>query len=199
MPQQPALYEELSAFYNIEFFSRGVGGERIHALLEMLGLADRAQDPVSEFSGGMKQRVSLACALATEPELLLLDEPTAGIDPVLRARFWEEFRRLRDAGTTLLVSTHQIDEALHCDRLLVIREGAVLVEAPPDELLSRGRARVTATLTSGETVEQSLADPPVDLVRWLRDRGVDDVERLRLRYDTMEDILIALIQEADDA
>lgn len=195
MPQQAALYEELSAFYNIEFFSRGASEQRINGLLDMLGLADRAADPVQEFSGGMKQRVSLACALSTEPELLLLDEPTAGIDPVLRMRFWDEFRRLRDNGATLLVSTHQIDEALHCDRLLVIREGEVLVESPPDELLRLGGAEATATRRDGQTVDVEFSEPNTELLDWLREHGVDDLASLQLRYDTLEDILIKLIQQ----
>jgi ABC-2 type transport system ATP-binding protein len=198
MPQQAALYEELSARFNVRFFSRGASAARIDQLLDFLDLADRANDQVFEFSGGMKQRVSLACALANEPELLLLDEPTAGIDPVLRIRFWEEFRRLRDAGHTLLVSTHQIDEAVHCDRLLVIREGLVLVESPPQELLASGGAVVTLDLENGDTVEERLADPEHQLPGWLAERGLAGVESLRLRQDSLEDILVKLIREAED-
>jgi ABC-2 type transport system ATP-binding protein len=156
------------------------------------------EDPVLGFSGGMKQRVSLACALANEPELLLLDEPTAGIDPVLRIRFWEEFRRLRDEGHTLLVSTHQIDEATHCDRLLVIRDGRVLVESPPEELLARGGARVSMELSSGERVEERLEDPDRELPGWLAKRDLGGVDRLRVVHDTMEDILVRLMQEVGD-
>src|SRR5262249_55418713 len=120
MPQEPALYEELSGRFNIEFFGRGAARPKVARVLDVLQLAERAADPVRQLSGGTKQRVSLACALVNDPELVLLDEPTAGIDPILRQAFWQEFRRLRDAGHTLVVSTHQIDEAAHCDRLVVV-------------------------------------------------------------------------------
>jgi ABC-2 type transport system ATP-binding protein len=197
MPQKAALYEELTARFNIEFFSRGSGRDRVDQLIELLGLGGRGDDVVAGFSGGMKQRVSLAAALAPEPDLLLLDEPTAGIDPVLRLRFWEEFRRLRDAGTTLLVSTHQIDEATNCDKLLIIREGRVLVESPPRELLARGGAHVRVELSNGESMEERLEDHECDLPRWLADRGIENVDRLSVHVDSLEDILVEMIREAD--
>jgi len=196
MPQAPALYQELAARTNVEFFGRGAARARIDGLLELLDLGRRARDPVRTFSGGMKQRVSLACALAHEPELVLLDEPTAGVDPVLRIAFWTELRRLRDGGKTLIVSTHQLDEAVHCDRLLVLLRGRVLVECTPDELLARGGAKAVARTAGGATAERRFGDPRRELPRWLA--GLDGVEELDVRYDTLEDILVRLIQERGD-
>ena len=197
MPQAPALYQELAARTNVEFFGRGAPRARIDRLLAVLDLGRRARDPVRTLSGGMKQRVSLACALAHEPELILLDEPTAGVDPVLRIAFWTEFRRLRDGGQTLIVSTHQLDEASHCDRLLVLRDGRVLIECTPDELLARGGATAVARTAGGSTVEERFADPRHELPKWLA--GLDGVEELQVRYDTLEDILVTLIREQGDA
>lgn len=195
VPQENALYDELSALFNINFFSRGAAAKRVEALLELLELAERAGDPVRDFSGGMKQRVSLACALATEPDLLLLDEPTAGIDPILRLAFWDEFRRLRDEGRTLLVSTHQLDEAVHCDLLLVLRQGRVLTLSSPAALLARGGAKVRLELRNGETVEARLERPAEMLPRWLEPHAMSEVQRLELRQDSLEDILVRLIRE----
>lgn len=196
MPQEMALYEELSARFNVAFFSRGAKAARIDALLALLGLAERADDPVLEFSGGMKQRVSLACALAREPELLLLDEPTAGIDPLLRLAFWDEFRRLQGEGRTLLVSTHQLDEALHCDLLLVLRQGRVLLLGTPAELLARGGASARLELAGGEVFEARFDAPESELPRWLAGFEMGAVRRLELRQDTLEEILVRLIREA---
>jgi ABC-type multidrug transport system ATPase subunit len=193
MPQQAALYEELSARFNVEFFGRGVARDRIEELLAMVGLGDRADDAVSEFSGGMKQRVSLACTLAREPELLLLDEPTAGIDPVLRISMWEEFRRLRDAGKTLLVSTHQIDEANHCDRLLIIRDGMLLVEGTPEALLGRGGATVVATV-GDDRHERRFDEPRRDLPRFIAELGAEAIDTLDVHHDSLEHILVELIR-----
>ena len=135
MPQQAALYEDLTARENLEFFARGLSvpdpRPRAAALLELVGLEKRADDQVYGFSGGMKQRVSLACALLHEPPVLLLDEPTAGVDPLLRRRMWATFGELRARGATVIVSTNQLDEALHCDRLAVLREGRLLAEDTP--------------------------------------------------------------------
>jgi len=198
MPQEPALYEELSARFNIEFFGRGAAASRVDPLLEMLDLAGRARDPVRSLSGGMRQRVSLACALINDAELLLLDEPTAGIDPILRMAFWGEFRRLRDQGRTLIVSTHQIDEASHCDRLLVLRDGRVLIDCTPEQLSARGGATVSLRTKGGRQFVERLADPAHELLRRFSVWGPDGVEELRVRYDTLEETLVTLIREREN-
>ncbi|MDR0366314.1 MAG: ABC transporter ATP-binding protein, partial [Bifidobacteriaceae bacterium] len=121
MPQSDALYQDLSATENLQFFGSLYGmapkalKRRSQTLLEALKLADTGKTLVSRFSGGMKRRLSLAIALLHEPQLLVLDEPTVGLDPVLRLELWAEFRRLVSNGTTILVTTHVMDEAMSCD------------------------------------------------------------------------------------
>ncbi len=141
MPQAAALYPELSDRENIDFFARMYGlfnrterRDRVAAVLDLVGLSDRANWPVMTLSGGMRQRVSLACALVHEPVLLLLDEPTVGLDPELRAGFWDHFRLLAAGGATLLISSHTMDDAAHCDRLAFLHGGRIVAEGAPDEL-----------------------------------------------------------------
>ena len=140
MTQASALYAELSIRENLAFFSSlyGLAGRarrtRIDETLALVDLADRAGSPVGQLSGGMRQRVSLACALVHQPRLLFLDEPTAGIDPELRYAFWEYFARLNARGVTILVSTHQLDEAARCHRLALLRFGKLLAVDTPDKL-----------------------------------------------------------------
>ncbi len=194
MPQSHALYEDLSAGFNVRFFGRGVSAKRVADLLDFLGLGARARDPVRTMSGGMKQRVSLACALVTSPELLLLDEPTAGIDPVLRERFWGEFRRLRDDGAGLLVSTHQMDEAVHCDRLLVVREGRVLADTTPEALMRRGGTTVRVEDANGAVTQRRFGPDGSGLAAWLA--SLDDVgAHVTVRNDTLESIIVALMSD----
>jgi ABC-2 type transport system ATP-binding protein len=197
MPQQAALYEDLTARENLEFFGRGLSVAdptlRARELLELVELVERADDLVYRFSGGMKQRVSLACTMVHEPPVLLLDEPTAGVDPVLRRRMWSTFEALRDRGATLLVSTNQLDEALHCDRLAVLRDGRLLAEDTPRALLDRGRTRVTLT-RDGEAETLELADYERELPALLSEGGVTSV---RVGRDTLEDVMLRLVEEAD--
>ena len=140
MPQLPALYLELTARENVSFFASLYGvhsRQAVEETLALVELADRADSPVSTFSGGMKQRASLACALVHRPRLLLLDEPTVGVDPRLRAAFWAYFHRLNDEGVTIILSSHVMDEAERCHRLILLRDGRLLAEGAPSELRSR--------------------------------------------------------------
>ena len=198
MPQEPALYEDLSAFINVRFFAaahvKDDAAERARAALEFIDLSDRADDPVHTLSGGMKQRVSLACALAHEPDLLFLDEPTAGIDPQLRQVFWTGFRRLTAGGTTIVVSTHQMSEALECNRVAIMRAGRVLVAADPRTLLGRGRATIRVW-QEGRTDETVVDDYTVVLPRLLV--GRDRIDRIEVDRETLEDIVLRMID--DDA
>jgi ABC-2 type transport system ATP-binding protein len=197
MPQQPALYEDLTAIDNLTFFARGLSVSdpeaRARELLELVALAERAAEPVYGFSGGMKQRVSLACALLHEPPVLLLDEPTAGVDPLLRRRMWSTFGALRDRGATVVVSTNQLDEALHCDRLAVLREGRLLAEDAPASLLDRGRARVTLR-RDGRAETFELHDYERELPVLL---GADGVESVRVERETLEDVVLRLVEEGE--
>ena len=137
MPQDTGLYTELSARENVAFFARLYGRRGqgdVEQVLELMELSDRADSPVNTLSGGMQRRVSLACALVHQPRLLLLDEPTVGVDPRLRAAFWSHFHALNEAGTTIIVSSHVMDEAARCHRLMLMRDGLLLSEGTPDEL-----------------------------------------------------------------
>jgi ABC-2 type transport system ATP-binding protein len=135
MTQQAALYPGLSVEENVRFFAAINGVEDgVQEALEMVDLHQRRTSEVSTLSGGMRQRCSLACALVHRPQLLLLDEPTVGVDPQLRAQFWEDFRRMADGGTTIIVSSHVMDEAERCQRLGLIQYGKMLAEGTPGEI-----------------------------------------------------------------
>ncbi|PAQ14257.1 ABC transporter ATP-binding protein [Bacillaceae bacterium SAOS 7] len=140
MAQSDALYGELSAKENLQFFASlyGLQGkkqqQRIEAVMEVVQLTDHVNKLVSTYSGGMKRRLSLAIALLHEPQLLILDEPTVGIDPVLRKSIWNAFYKLKAKGTTLIVTTHVMDEAEKCDRLALMRDGSLIAVGTPSEL-----------------------------------------------------------------
>jgi len=106
----------------------------VERAMELVGLSDRADSVITELSGGMRQRVSLGAALVHEPELILLDEPTVGLDPELRAMFWNHFKEMTDSGTTILISSHTMDDAAHCDSLGFMRDGVFIATGTPDEL-----------------------------------------------------------------
>jgi ABC-2 type transport system ATP-binding protein len=146
--QSLAAYEDLSVRENLEYFAALVGTRRgqVHELLARVDLQTTADRLVRSLSGGQRSRVSLATALLGEPELLVLDEPTVGLDPVLRERLWGLFRELAGAGVTLLVSSHVMDEAARCDEVLLVRDGRVLAQATPAELTQR---------TGAEDLEQA--------------------------------------------
>jgi ABC-2 type transport system ATP-binding protein len=141
MTQLSALYLDLTAKENMQFFCniyslRGrEQGQRIAEMLARVALAERANDVVGTFSGGMRQRLSLACALVHHPRLAVLDEPTVGVDPELRRSFWDYFDQLNREGATIIVSTHHLDEAARCTRLGLMRNGALLAQDAPQELL----------------------------------------------------------------
>jgi len=141
MTQAAALYGELSVDENLRFFAalEGVGDveARIADALGRVGLLERRRSVVNTLSGGMRTRVSLAATLLHGPKLLLLDEPTVGVDPAQRREFWEHFRALASSGVTILVSSHVMDEASRCDRLGLIRAGKVLAEGSARELVTR--------------------------------------------------------------
>ncbi len=141
--QTPAVYGELTVRENVDYFADVVGVERAGAFraLTEVGLSDRADQLVRTLSGGQRSRVGLATALLSSPELLVLDEPTVGLDPVLRRDLWELFAGLAAAGTTLLVSSHVMDEAVRCDRLLLMREGRIVADDSPEALVARTGAR----------------------------------------------------------
>ena len=136
--QSPSVYGDLTVRGNLVYFARilGVGDDDVERVLDEVDLRTEADRLVGRLSGGQRSRVSLATALLGSPELLVLDEPTVGLDPVLRRDLWDLFHRLADTGVTLLVSSHVMDEASRCDRLLLVRDGHVLADATPTELLA---------------------------------------------------------------
>lgn len=198
MPQAPALYEDLSAHANIRFFARAHKLENLEArvdeVLDFVDLRERQHDAVYGFSGGMKQRVSLACALVHRPKVLLLDEPTAGVDPKLRETFWQHFRQLAAEGVTILVSTHQMDEAFHCHRLAIMRAGQVLVSDTPQQVMQRGQTRVKIQ-QNGATHETTLQNYPTELPALMQ--HYPQAERVDIQQDTLEDVVLSLIRGAD--
>ncbi|POM25581.1 putative ABC transporter ATP-binding protein YbhF [Actinomadura rubteroloni] len=137
--QSPAVYADLSVGENLAYFAAVLGAPHgdVDRVLDAVGLGDVRGRRVAALSGGQRGRVNLAAALLGSPDLLVLDEPTVGLDPVLRRELWELFRALAGRGTTLLVSSHVMDEAGRTDRLLLMREGSLLADAPPDELRAR--------------------------------------------------------------
>jgi ABC-2 type transport system ATP-binding protein len=140
MTQSDGIYPELSVWENITFFAALYGQTDkadLHRTLELVELDVRAGTPAQDLSGGMRRRLSMACALAHHPAVLFLDEPTVGVDPALRIQFWDHFHRLAADGATLLVSSHVMDEADRCDELLFIRDGHVLAQGTTAELRKR--------------------------------------------------------------
>jgi len=136
MTQAPSVYRDLTVRENLRFFSRvlDVPGRAVERVIEEVSLADHADAVVGRLSGGQLSRVSLAAALLGSPDVLVLDEPTVGLDPVLRRDLWQLFHDLAETGKTLLVSSHVMDEADRCDSLLLLREGRMLAAATPQEL-----------------------------------------------------------------
>ena len=136
--QAASVYDDLTIRQNLDYFRRVLGAARadVDSAIAATDLQEHAGRLVSSLSGGERSRVSLAAALLGSPDLLVLDEPTVGLDPLLRVELWGLFHRLADAGTSLLVSSHVMDEASRCDRLILMREGAVLADATPEQLLA---------------------------------------------------------------
>lgn len=137
--QAPSVYGDLTVLENLRYFASivGVGRERVAQALDTVGLAGREGQATASLSGGQRARVSLASALLGRPDVLVLDEPTVGLDPVLRAELWTTFHQLARDGATLLVSSHVMDEAGECDALALMRDGALLEHLSPDELRRR--------------------------------------------------------------
>jgi ABC-2 type transport system ATP-binding protein len=152
MPQLPSLYAELSVEQNIDFFARIYGlkdkrqrTERVAEVIKLIDLWPKHKMQVMKLSGGMKQRVSLGCAIVHKPPLIFLDEPTVGLDPELRVNFWNHFHNMTESGSTLVISSHTMDDAAHCQKLVFLRQGKIIALGSPAELRAATGA-VDATL-----------------------------------------------------
>ena len=137
--QAASVYDDLTVEENLEFFASvlGVDHDRVPHYISLVDLTAERDKVVARLSGGQRSRVSLAVALLGEPDLIVLDEPTVGLDPVLRKDLWETFHRLADDGAAVLVSSHVMDEATRCDRLLLMREGRIIADDTPPGLLEK--------------------------------------------------------------
>ena len=172
MTQRFSLYEDLTVLENLRFYAGIYGVDRagrrarIEEVIAAAGLGDRRHQIAGTLSGGWKQRVALASATIHRPPLLFLDEPTAGVDPVSRREFWDQIHRLADGGTTVLLTTHYMDEAERCHRLAFIFAGAILDTGDPDQVVSRRRLRVAELEVdrAGEAAAALRAAPEVDEV-----------------------------------
>lgn len=140
--QSPSVYPDLTVEANVRYFAamHRKGRADVAGAIAAVGLEPEARRKTANLSGGQVNRVSLACALVAHPRLLVLDEPTVGLDPVLRADLWDRFRAMAEAGTTLLVSSHVMEEASRCETLLLLRDGRLLAQLTPDELSRRGHS-----------------------------------------------------------
>ena len=201
MPQSPALYDDLSARDNILFFGKEQNVPDLHQktdeILSFAELTNRADDAVRTFSGGMKKRVSLCCALVHNPKIIFLDEPTAALDPYLKMLFWILFRKLAQSGVTIFVSTHQMDEAMLCDKVTILRNGEILAVDTPRNILHRGKTKLkifdnheekTAVIDS---TSENLAD---ELKKFGLEKNISSVE---LQPDTIEDIILSIIRKKE--
>ena len=141
MPQTPSIYQELTVRQNLEFFARIYGmaegpkrKARIDEVTNVVELWPKRDTGAHQLSGGMRQRLSLACAIIHDPQIVFLDEPTVGLDPELRVHFWDYFRNLTSEGRTLIISSHTMDDAAHCDRLVFLRDGNIIANGSPSDL-----------------------------------------------------------------
>ncbi|MBN1584480.1 MAG: ABC transporter ATP-binding protein [Anaerolineae bacterium] len=179
MPQHFVLYPDLSVWANLNFAASVYGvswwrRKRLNALLDLVELGEHKHKRARRLSGGMKRRLALAAALAHDPELIFFDEPTAGIDPVLRQKFWEHFEGLRQRGQTLFITTQYVNEASYCDLVAVLMEGRLLVIDTPDGLRRRALGGEVVNLATVEYMPFPMLQELADLELVQRVKRLDD-------------------------
>ncbi|MBT2565756.1 ABC transporter ATP-binding protein [Arthrobacter sp. ISL-85] len=180
--QSPSVYPDLTVEANVRYFGamHQKGKADVAEAIAAVGLGPVGRRKAADLSGGQLNRVSLACALVAHPRLLVLDEPTVGLDPVLRADLWDRFRAMAKAGTTLLVSSHVMEEASRCDTLLLLREGRLLAQLTPAELSECGHSSNLEQAFLSIIREQEASDggsPPKEAVTGSGDSGVTGQHR----------------------
>ncbi len=197
MPQQFVLFTELSTLENINFMASvyGMGWfsrkDRVREALEFVDLWDARHKLASQLSGGMRRRLELACTLVYNPELIFVDEPTAGIDPVLRAKFWDHFKALRDQGHTIFVTTQYVTEAEYCDMVAILSQGRLLALGTPEDIRHK--------VIGGEIIDLTLAEVTRPVIQLLRQiPGVKRIqivstEDLRLTVETTGESLPVIV------
>ncbi|WP_438616496.1 ABC transporter ATP-binding protein [Nocardioides humilatus] len=218
-PQEDNLDQELNVFDNLYIYGRYFGlpkqvvRDRVGELLEFAKLTEKAKSRVDELSGGMKRRLTIARSLINRPDLLLLDEPTTGLDPQARHLLWDQLFRLKQAGVTLVITTHYMDEAEQlCDRLVVMDKGVIVAEGAPRELINEHSTREVAELRFGVGEHAALAEKLADLgervevlpdrllvyaadgeevVARTHERGLEPIASL-VRRSTLEDVFLRL-------
>lgn len=202
VPQSLAIFENISAIENVKYFASfyGLKGKELRKkseeALSMVGLLDRAKDLPKTYSGGMKRRLNIACALAHEPKILILDEPTVGIDPQSRNHILESIKKLREKGTTIIYTTHYMEEVeAICDRVLIMDEGVIIAEGTLDELKNNIEEGIVYSISGDgiENIEKTIFDSM---------EGINNVEvKESLLISTMKDsnnldkIILKLIEE----
>lgn len=225
MSQRFSLYEDLTVEENIAFFGDiyGVSSRRLSArkswILEMANLTERARSLTGELSAGWKQRLALGCAMVHEPEILFLDEPTGGVDPMSRRNFWELIYHVSEQGVTVFVTTHYMDEAEHCDRLGLIDAGRLIALGSPHELKSRFTAgslldvQVDHVMTALETLSTEAVARDVAIfgaglhvvvagpeaippIRAALERAGVTIHHIDTITPSLEDVFVALIEKA---
>ncbi|MCU0723796.1 MAG: ABC transporter ATP-binding protein [Planctomycetes bacterium] len=227
MSQRFSLYEDLTVEENLDFYG-GIYGlprarlrERKDWAVRMAGLEDRRRAVTATLAGGWKQRLALGCAILHEPRVLFLDEPTAGVDPVQRRRFWDLIHEQAAGGVTVFVTTHTMDEAEYCGRLGLIYRGELIASGPPAELKGEVRTRAVLEIACGRPAEalavarerpgvleaspvsggfraavEDAVDGLIAVRRALEERGFA-LERIERVPPTLEDVFVALVQQRD--
>lgn len=204
MPQQFVLFPELSVLENMGFSASIYGmsflgrGRRIRRALELVELWDARNRPAGQLSGGMQRRLELAATLVHNPDIIFLDEPTAGIDPVLRARFWEHFRALRDEGRTLIVTTQYVTESEYCDEILVLQDGRKVATGTPDAVRRLALGGEVVTVAGPDLTRRAVAAiRAVEGVKDVRWSGRDRIDVIVEDAGSSVPVLIDALRAAD--
>ena len=202
MPQSPALYDDLTARENILFFGKAQNMKDLEKvtdeILSLTELSVRANDKVGTFSGGMKKRVSLCCAMVHNPKILFLDEPTAAIDPHLKILLWRLFRKLAQSGVTIFLSTHQMDEVLLCDRVTILSNGEILATNTPQKLIGLGKSRLTLTVNGIEKTT-TIGSTSQNLASELQKSGLDpQISSVTIQTENIEEIILSIMNQREE-
>jgi len=200
MPQNPALYEDLSIKDNVGFFAEAMDimntKTEVTDILNFVELSHRKNDKVYKLSGGLKKRVSFACTLVHKPKILFLDEPTAAIDPDLKAKTWKLFRKLANQGNTIFVSTHMMEEAINCDQIAIVIGGRVVTIITPSAYREKGMLKLKITYKKGKELNETIMANPKKLAIFLKALGLDgDIKTVEIEEEGLEKILFKMINE----